>query len=529
MKPEYVCLVDLSSLFWRNWHGAVGKEPDAPFGITVGMIAKVLDGFDAHGIALDAGTSFRRELLATYKSGRPDKEPAAVEQLRAVIERLEADGRSVLRAEGFEADDVIATAVSWLRREAPGCKISIASSDKDLRALIAADVDVFDPFTGKTWRTDDVVQKLGIGPDKLAEFLALCGDKADAVPGVRGIGEKNAAKLLQDYGSIAGAMIAAADPDSKIAPAIRAALLAGDGDAALSLRLVTLRTDAPANFGVILSPPEPKPAEAEYGSDTGGFEDSEGEVTAAPLGANGQAGGAGSSSGEPPAPTPDAGAAAGVGGPSEGTPEPRPVTSLALVQHDPRWKLALEPVRASDAYVLAKHLFTSRLFTAYQNPDAVFAVILAGREMGLGAITSLRGFHVIKGKPVMSAALLVGVILKSGKAKYFSLKKSDREEAVYETWRHGDPKPVEMGYDVADAAAMGLLVRDERNGGWRGAPTKSGEPSQWDRMRKTMLRWRAAAELGRAVYPDVVSNCYVPGELDEGDVVIDAEFEEPAA
>jgi len=75
-------------------------------------------------------------------------------------------------------------------------------------------------------------------------------------------------------------------------------------------------------------------------------------------------------------------------------------------------------------------------------------------------MTSLRGFHIIKGRPVMSAQLLVGVVLRSGKAKYFQLRKSTDVEAEYETWRHGDPQPTKMAFTIEDAQRMQKVDRN---------------------------------------------------------------------
>jgi hypothetical protein len=478
-------LVDLSCIFWRHWHGAKGKEADAPFGLALAAVRKILDGADLHGVAIDAGHSFRKEILASYKADRPEKAPAARDQLQDVIDRLEADGVHLLRAEGFEADDVIATATLWALGQ-PEMGVEIYSSDKDLLALVGGErpVCVVRPFEGDVWRAEQVRAKFGVGPELMTQWLTLVGDKSDAVPGVKGIGAVHATKLLTTYGSIANAL-KAADQTSEMTPAIRKALVEGVAAIELSRKLIELRVDVPIRCEIVLEPVEPKPVERGKRQFTE----------------------------EPPTPAPEP-AATVVQLPTEPRPVPPPATSTALAVVPKEWKLALEPRGPQDAYTLAETLHGSRLFPALGNVDAVFTVILAGRERGLGAFASLSGFHIIKGKIVMSAQLLVGSILKSGKARYFQMVRSDARVAEYVTHRHGNPEPTRMAFTIEDADLAGLLK-----------PSRSGEPTAWDKMPRTMLRWRCAAELGRCEYPDVVGNCYVPGELDEGDI-IDAEFEE---
>jgi hypothetical protein len=184
--------------------------------------------------------------------------------------------------------------------------------------------------------------------------------------------------------------------------------------------------------------------------------------------------------------------------------------SVAMVS-DPRWTFALEPSDVKAAYIMATHLFKSRLFANYANEDAIFAVIIAGRSMGLDAMTALRGMHIIEGKPCVSAPLMIGQILRSGKAQYFDLVDSTENSATYETMRVGRPRPVSMSFSIEDARKAKLI--------------KDGKAdSNWAKYPRTMLRWRAATELARAVYPDVVSNVYTIDEMTNGGVV-DAEIE----
>ena len=122
-------------------------------------------------------------------------------------------------------------------------------------------------------------------------------------------------------------------------------------------------------------------------------------------------------------------------------------------------------------------------------------------------MTALRGMHVVKGKVTMSSALMIGLVLRSGLADYFTIVETNAELATYETFRKGGPEggtATRMTFTIAQADKMGLL-----------APSRSGEPTQWQKDPENMLRHRCAARLARVVYPDVVANVYTPEELED--------------
>jgi hypothetical protein len=148
---------------------------------------------------------------------------------------------------------------------------------------------------------------------------------------------------------------------------------------------------------------------------------------------------------------------------------------------------------------------------------------MRGRSLGIDAATSLAAFHVIKGKVVMQADLVVGLVLKSGLAEYFDLVESSREKATYVTKRRGARSETRLSWDMTDACAAGLV--NKRGDGYEGR-SQSGEPSNWDKYRRAMLRHRCSVDLARAVYPDVTMGLYTPDEVTCGEGPIDAEFEE---
>lgn len=120
----------------------------------------------------------------------------------------------------------------------------------------------------------------------------------------------------------------------------------------------------------------------------------------------------------------------------------------------------------------------------------VFVSIMAGQELGLPPMAALRGVHVVKGKPVLSADSMVGIVLGSGLAEYFSCVEETTEAVTYETKRRGSPHPQRCTWAIEDAKRAGL------------------DGDNWRRYPRAMLKARCKAMLARDVYPDVLAGCY---------------------
>jgi hypothetical protein len=162
-------------------------------------------------------------------------------------------------------------------------------------------------------------------------------------------------------------------------------------------------------------------------------------------------------------------------------------------------RTAFEPGGVQEALDLARVLFKSGLVPrALATPEAVFYVIAAGRELGFSVVQSLRSLHIIDGKLVMSADMMVGQVLRSGLAEYFVLIESTDKIATYETKRHGAPAPTRMSYTIEQATRAGLVSKQN-----------------WKLHPEAMLRARCAAALARAVYPDALQGMYDPDEAEE--------------
>jgi DNA polymerase I len=161
-------------------------------------------------VVFDSGRqSFRTELYPDYKAHRPDPPEELVVQMPYFRKIVQGLRWPVLAIPGVEADDVIATlARQALERQ---WEVVIYSADKDLMQLVGPGITMIDSLHQRTYSPEEVEKKFGVGPAKVADFLALVGDTSDNIPGIPGVGEKTASKLLQDFASI-DAMIAANPP-----------------------------------------------------------------------------------------------------------------------------------------------------------------------------------------------------------------------------------------------------------------------------------------------------------------------------
>jgi hypothetical protein len=164
--------------------------------------------------------------------------------------------------------------------------------------------------------------------------------------------------------------------------------------------------------------------------------------------------------------------------------------------------LTIVPRTIDEVRTLATMLSKSSLLPPdLRGKEADVAVsILAGQELGMPPMAAIRGVHVVKGKPVLSADAMVGVVLGRGIAKYFRCVEETAETAIYETLRVGDPEPQRMTWTMEDAKRAQLANGDN-----------------WKKYPRAMLKARCKAALARDVYPDVLAGCYTDDEAREFD------------
>lgn len=212
MSRARLFLIDGSNAFYRAYHALTrlsnsrGIPTNATYGFAA-MLYKVLHDHqpDYVAIAWDApGRTFRDDLYADYKAQRPEMPEDLVAQLPWIRRVVAAFRVAAIEAPGFEADDVIGTLAR--RAEQAGLDVVILSGDKDMMQLVTETVTLLDTMKDKVTDLAAVRVRFGVAPAQVADVLGLAGDAIDNVPGVPGIGEKTAIKLVAEYGSLEGVL-----------------------------------------------------------------------------------------------------------------------------------------------------------------------------------------------------------------------------------------------------------------------------------------------------------------------------------
>ena len=503
-ESSAVLLVDLSSIAHPIWHMSQSEpDPDHTSQRTAAVVRALAADHPHAAICCDSPTSFRKELDETYKANRPAAEAPLHHQIDLAREALEADGFQVWCVDGFEGDDLIATATKQLRElVSHDWDVLIASADKDLLALVSDRVEVHSTRTGNRLGPAEVIEKLGVSPGLVVDYLTLVGDASDNIKGAKGIGPKTAADILTFFGSLEGVYGAInAGSASKLKPAQLASLEELRPRLEAVRKLVLMRTDVPLDIDAVFKPRVPKVAEEFMEGDKMDSESREFLADAANL------------LNDALQPSAEAVLLAKVnevgqlrGPPHEpNEPEPvQPVTAVAVVEQPApdEWERSLEPRSMDDACKLAQRLHDSRMFSAYGTPQAVLSTLLLGRELGLPAMASLRSVHIIEGKHSLSADLMVALVLKSGMAEHFTLIETTDKICTYETKRKGKEKSQQLSYTIEQAEKADLLK-----------PSRSGKLTAWQKMPTQMLRARCKSELARLEYPDLLAGLYTPEEL----------------
>ena len=152
-------------------------------------------------VIFDKGShTFRNEIYELYKANRSETPEDLIPQFPLTRDATRAFGAPAIEMQGFEADDLIATYAK--QAEAKGARVTIISSDKDLMQLVSDKVSMLDTMKNKHISIPQVIEKFGMGPEKVIEIQALAGDSVDNIPGVPGIGVKTAVVLLEHFGDL---------------------------------------------------------------------------------------------------------------------------------------------------------------------------------------------------------------------------------------------------------------------------------------------------------------------------------------
>lgn len=239
-KP--LILVDGSSYLFRAFHAlppltnSKGEATGAIHGV-LNMLDKLRKDYEPEHMAVifDAsGKTFRDELYPAYKANRPPMPDELRQQIQPLLDMVKALGYPLLIVEGVEADDVIGT----LSKEYAG-KVVISTSDKDMAQLVDERVHLINTMSNTYMDRAGVIEKFGVPPERIRDYLTLMGDTVDNVPGVDKVGPKTAVKWLQEYDSLDNIIQHASEFGGKVGENLRAAI----PHLPLSYQLVTIKCD----------------------------------------------------------------------------------------------------------------------------------------------------------------------------------------------------------------------------------------------------------------------------------------------
>ena len=254
---EKILLIDGHSILNRAFYGvpiftnSEGLHTNAVFGF-LNIMFKIIDSKqpDYMAVAFDVHQpTFRHEMFKDYKGTRKPMMEELREQVPLIKEVLTAMGIKIVSKPGFEADDLLGTLA--VRSEKKGMDVTILSGDRDLLQLATEKVMIRLPKTsrGKTtienFHTQEVVEKYQVTPPQIIELKALMGDSADNIPGIPGVGEKTATKMIVEFGSIENAYAHLEEVKPNKA---KESLREHYDMAVLSKTLATINTDSPIDY-----------------------------------------------------------------------------------------------------------------------------------------------------------------------------------------------------------------------------------------------------------------------------------------
>ncbi len=260
-KKQRLYLIDGSSYIYRayfavrNLTSPAGIPVNALFGFIKMLLKLVREEQPDHlAVVFDAGrVTFRNDLYPQYKANRQAMPDDLRAQIRPIKETVAAFNIPCLELEGYEADDLIGTIARDC--EARGVAVVVVTGDKDLMQIVTENITLLDTMKDKKSGPDQVIERFGVGPDGVVDILGLAGDSSDNIPGVPGIGEKTAIKLLQEFGSLDNLLAKSDEVKGKNGEKLREF---GD-QARLSRTLATIDCSVPVAYSFedfALTPPD---------------------------------------------------------------------------------------------------------------------------------------------------------------------------------------------------------------------------------------------------------------------------------
>lgn len=258
-KKKTLYLIDGSAIAYRSYFGMIRNRLTNSAGQPTGAVFAYVNSLlklieeekpDYIGMVFDAPEkTFRHKIYEDYKATREAMPDELVSQLPYIHKVTEAMNIPVIIRPGYEADDVIGTLARRARQQ--GLRVYMVTGDKDFMQLLEPDIFVYKPASGQkaveVIDVDGVVEKWGVRPEQIADYLGLIGDTSDNIPGVKGVGPAKARPLLQEFGSLEN-IIENADKIGN--PRIRAMIRESAEEAKFSKMLATIKTDVPVDIEI---------------------------------------------------------------------------------------------------------------------------------------------------------------------------------------------------------------------------------------------------------------------------------------
>ncbi len=251
MKSTYktLYLIDISSFIFRAFYAV--RELTAPDGTPVNavygvasMLGRLIDEVDPKYLAVlydSKEPSFRKEMYEDYKANRSEVPETLIPQFALIEELIQHLGIPSFRQSGVEADDLIASLNKrWIEGD-PTHRTVVVTGDKDLMALVTAKTQLWDTMKDIHYTPHEVIEKFGVKPSQITDYLAIVGDSSDNIPGITGIGPKGAEQLLKEFHDLDGVIAAA--KAGKVKGKKSEMIIESEKAARLSRTLATLKED----------------------------------------------------------------------------------------------------------------------------------------------------------------------------------------------------------------------------------------------------------------------------------------------
>jgi DNA polymerase-1 len=245
-------LIDGTAIIYRSFfafirnplYNSKGQNTSAIYG-TINAFLRLVERYNLDHVAISFDRrekTFRHEITDTYKANRPPAPDELHEQVEPIKEFFKLIGLKEISCAGYEADDVLATLAERFKQE---FDVIIVTGDKDFAQLVDDNVMLYDPSKEKVMDEEAVIEKYGLKPKQFVDYLAICGDSADNIPGVKGIGPKGAQKLLSEYKTLENIY---ENIENISAKGTKNKLIEHKEEAFLSQKLATIVRDVPIDI-----------------------------------------------------------------------------------------------------------------------------------------------------------------------------------------------------------------------------------------------------------------------------------------